>query len=164
MHSENDISLEPDRQELLSESLSQTNQRSLVFHLLYAIDSCEYESSLASVTDNFSRGFKIVIPKDGAVFKKTLAIIEERAELDALIISLTENWRIERLGTITKLITRIALWEFLHTQLDHLVIINEAIELAKCFGEKDSYKFINGILDNYKKQLPDTSSENPTEP
>ena len=35
----------------------------------------------------------------------------------------------------------------LHTATPHRIIINEAIELAKCFSEKDAYKFINGILD-----------------
>ncbi|MBA2307132.1 transcription antitermination factor NusB [Candidatus Dependentiae bacterium] len=158
MHNENSTTQDSDNKEVHSEALSQGDQRSLVFHLLYAMDSCEYDSSLASIADTFGRGFIMTIPQDGTVFKKTLSIIEERAELDTLIISLTENWRIERLGIITKLITRIALWEFSHTDMDHAIIINEAIELAKCFGEKDSYKFINGILDNYNKQLDEEDS------
>ncbi len=163
MNNGNDTSQEPDSKERLSEELSLTDQRSLVFHLLYAMDSFEYDISLASIADNFSRGFSVTMPQNGTVFKKALSIIEERAQLDTLIISLTENWRIERLGTITKLITRIALWEFSHTAIDHAVIINEAIELAKCFAEKDSYKFINGVLDNYKKLHLEQQPEHVTE-
>ncbi|MBA3751953.1 transcription antitermination factor NusB [Candidatus Dependentiae bacterium] len=159
MNNENGGSTEHSNQELNSETLSQTDQRSLVFHLLYAADSAEYDSSLASISDNFGRGFNVVIPQEGDVFKKAFSIIDERIALDNLIISLTENWRIERLGIVTKLITRIALWEFLHTDLDALIIINEAIELAKCFGEKDSYKFINGILDNYKNRSQEEHPE-----
>ena len=163
MHNENGTTLELASQERCSEELSLTDQRSLVFHLLYAMDSFEYDTSLASIADNFNRGFSLAIPQDGPVFKKAFSIIEERTQLDDLIISLTENWRIERLGTATKLITRIALWEFTHTALDPLIIINEAIELSKCFAEKDSYKFINGILDNYRKRTDEQVTEQLTE-
>lgn len=163
MNNENETAREPHSKEISVETLSQADQRSLIFHLLYAMDSFEYDISLASIADNFNRGFNMAISSNGNVFKKTLSIIEERSQLDDLIISLTENWRIERLGTVTKLITRIALWEFTHTDIDPVIVINEAIELAKCFAEKDSYKFINGVLDNYKKRAleePDQDSEN----
>ena len=52
---------------------------------------------------------------------------------------------------LPKLILRLALWELLHTDTDPVVIINEAVELAQCFAEQDAYKFINGVLDSYRK-------------
>ncbi|HML19849.1 MAG TPA: transcription antitermination factor NusB, partial [Candidatus Dependentiae bacterium] len=62
-------------------------------------------------------------------------------------------WRFDRLGVCTKLILRLAVWELLHADEPHNIIINEAIELAKCFSEDDAYKFINGILDEAVKVI-----------
>jgi N utilization substance protein B len=57
------------------------------------------------------------------------------------------NWRFDRIGCCTKLILRFAMWELFYTDTPDSIVINEAVELAKCFSEKDAYKFINGILD-----------------
>jgi N utilization substance protein B len=80
------------------------------------------------------------------------AVAHDRDILDQKIIPLIENWRFDRLGIPTILILRLAVWEIMHTDTDPVVIINEAVELAKCFGEKDSFKFINGVLDQFVKQ------------
>lgn len=138
--------------EVRSDDLSQTEQRSLVFHILYAVDAFDYDTSLEAVTDNFARGYGFIIPKESDVFKKSAAIINERQALDALIVPLIDNWRFERLGVSTKLILRMSIWELLHQSTDTAVVINEAVELAKCFAEKDAFKFINGVLDEYVKR------------
>lgn len=135
-----------------SEALSVTDQRALVFHILYAIDAFDYDVSLEAVVDNFSKGFGIEITKNSDVFKKALSIIDKREELDLVIQPLLSNWRFDRLGTITKLIIRMGMWEFLYSDIDAVVIINEAVELSKCFAEKDAYKFVNGVLDEYLKR------------
>ena len=137
---------------LICDTLTQTEQRSLIFQLLYAVDAFDYENSLESIVDNFARGFGVVVPLESAVFKTTYSIVDERNELDSHIIPFIENWRPERLGVSTRLILRIALWELSHTNTDAVVIINEAVELAKCFAEQDAYKFINGLLDEYVKR------------
>lgn len=149
----------PEDQERVCDDLSQTEQRALLVQLLYAVDAFEYHSSLQSVVDNFARGFHLIIPVDSALFKKAEAIIEERQQLDQVLTPLIANWRVDRLGVVTRIILRIALWELAHTAIDRLVIINEAVELAKCFAEKDAYKFINGVLDEYYKR--EAGSEEP---
>lgn len=85
-------------------------------------------------------------------FLTTQQIIEKRDELDEIIKPLLENWRFDRLSVATKLILRYALWEFLYTDTAHTIIINEAVELAQCFAEKDAYRFVNGILDEWRKR------------
>ena len=131
--------------------LTQTEQRSLIFHLLYALYACDYDASVESIADSFKKGFGIEIPPDSEVFRATNSIVLTRSQLDQVMIPLLENWRFDRLGVATTLILRLALWELQQKKTDPAVIINEAIELAKCFAEKDAYKFINGILDNYLK-------------
>ena len=73
--------------------------------------------------------------------------------LDEECKPLLSNWRFERLGMCTKLILRYALWELQTTDTNPTIVINEAIELAKCFAEKDAYKFVNGILDEALKKF-----------
>ena len=145
---DNEYQIEP---EILCEALTQTEQRSLIFHLMYALDAFDYDISMESVADNFARGFGYIIPSESDVYKKAAAVVQDREQLDLLIIPLIENWRFDRLGIPTKLILRLALWELRNTQTDPVVIINEAIELAKCFAEKDAFKFVNGVLDKYLK-------------
>ncbi len=136
----------------LCTDLTVTEQRSLIFHLLYALDAFDYDISLEVLCDNFKLGFGVIIPTDSNVFKTTLAVSDDRDEIDKQIMPLIENWRFDRLGLATKLILRFGVWELQSTDTDSAVIINEAVELAKCFAEKDAFKFINGILDEYTRR------------
>ena len=134
--------------------------RSLVFHFLYAMDSFGYDVSLDSIIDNFNRGFDLSVPLDGKVATIVSNVIENKEDIDKQIEPFLENWKMERIGCCTKLILRYAAWELLYTDMPVNIVINEAIELAKCFSEKDAYKFINGILDEIQKTLPDSRREN----
>lgn len=136
------------------ENLSQRDKRALVFHILYAMESYDYTSSIPALVDNLNRGFNLAIPEDSTVVTTATGIIDERDRLDDLYKPFLANWRYERLGICTRLILRYAIWELLHTETDSTIIINEAIELAKCYAEKDAYKFVNGILDEMVKTLP----------
>jgi N utilization substance protein B len=133
--------------------LSQREIRSLIFHLLYAADAFEYQDSLSAIIDNFNRGFDLDIPLNSTVVSITQAVIDEREALDEKFKPFLHNWRFERIGVCTKLILRLAMWELSQNDAAPSIIINEAIELAKCFAEKDAYKFINGILDEYAATL-----------
>jgi N utilization substance protein B len=133
--------------------MTRREQRSLIFHLLYAVDAFDYEESLLAIVDLFNRGFELDIPHESEVVTITQAIIDERNDLDERIKPFLHNWRFERIGLCTKLILRMALWEFKQPGAVANIIINEAIELSKCFAEKDAYKFINGILDEAAKVM-----------
>ncbi len=139
--------------------LSQRDIRSLIFHVLYAMEAFDYQVSLESLIDNFNKGFGLDIPSDSDVYSVAKEVINDREFLDKKIKPLLINWRFERLGLCTKLILRHALWELLNTDTPASIIINEAIELAKCFSEADAYKFVNGILDEVVKNLEKSSVE-----
>jgi transcription antitermination protein NusB len=129
-----------------SKSYTRTQQRSLIFHLLYALEVSE-EQSVASAIDNINQGYEQDISQDGHIAQSVESIINQRSFLDETIQSFLENWRLNRLGLCTRIILRLGVWELLFTDEPPSIIINEAIELAKDFAEKDAYKFINGILD-----------------
>lgn len=131
--------------------LSRRNTRSLIFHLLYAMEGFEYSISLAELVDNFNQGFELSIDPAGEVYATTHDIMQKRALIDELFKPHLINWRYERLGLCTKLVLRFAVWEIYYTEVPSSIIINEAVELAKCFSEKDAYKFINGVLDEVIK-------------
>lgn len=133
--------------------------RSLVFHLLYAIDAHDYDTPLQTVVDNINRGFNIQLPLDHKAVVIARDVIQHRQELDASYVPFLKNWRIERVGICTKLVLRYAMWELLYTDTDTRIIINEAIELAKCFAEEDAHRFINGILDRAAKALRKEKAE-----
>lgn len=143
--------------------LSRRAVRSLMFHLLYAMDAFGYEVSLDDIIDEFNQGFEADIPHEGEIPETVAAIIKERKELDEFLSPLFANWRLERIGCCTHLILYMAVWELLHTDIPTTIVINEAIELAKCFSEKDAYKFINGVLDQAVKKLKKEDQKETTE-
>lgn len=81
-------------------------------------------------------------------------VVARRVELDALIVSNLNNWALERVSLIDKLIIRMGLAEILYfNEIPVKVSMNEALEIAKMYGTKDSSKFINGILDGIRTEL-----------
>ncbi len=79
--------------------------------------------------------------------------VERLPEIDPLIASHAENWNLHRMAVIDRNILRLGVFELLHlTDVPPKVSINEAIELAKRFGDSESGKFINGILDAIHKR------------
>ncbi len=79
--------------------------------------------------------------------------VEHVVVLDEMIQNQAENWRLSRMSTVDRNIIRMSVYEFLHeTDTPKLVIIDEAIEIAKKFGTQKSGQFINGILDGILKR------------
>jgi len=75
-------------------------------------------------------------------------------ELDATIEKFSKNWRLSRIGRIEMTILRLAMYEILmQDDMPLRVTINEAIELAKSFGDDNSPNFVNGILDAVAKAV-----------
>lgn len=71
-----------------------------------------------------------------------------------------ENWRLERMPTIDRNILRVAIYEMLHgAGVPKVVIVDEAIELAKKFGAENSSRFINGLLDGVLKAAREAAKQ-----
>lgn len=74
--------------------------------------------------------------------------LEHTSQIDEIIRKQAENWRLERMPTIDRNILRLAVYEMLHEDgVPKVVIVDEAIELAKKFGSENSGRFVNGLLD-----------------
>jgi len=73
--------------------------------------------------------------------------VDKSGEIDALISSHAEHWRIERMPAVDRNILRLAIFELRHTATPPAVVIDEALELARRFSNEESVHFVNGVLD-----------------
>jgi N utilization substance protein B len=90
------------------------------------------------------------LDEDGQAFANelVLGIGRESEKVDAAIKSASEHWRIERMPRVDRNILRVATYEILFLpDVPRRVTINEAIELAKRYGDAGSPAFVNGVLD-----------------
>ncbi|MDR6122438.1 N utilization substance protein B [Bacillus sp. SLBN-46] len=84
-----------------------------------------------------------------------IGVVEHKEEIDKLIIENLEKWSMDRLATVDRNLLRIAAYElkFYRNEIPENVILDEAIEIAKIYGDDQSSKFINGVLSKVKQTL-----------
>ena len=95
------------------------------------------------------------LPSATKLFTETLVkgVIERRPLLDEKITAAAKNWSLERMSPVDLSILRVGAYELLFCpDIPVRVSINEAIEIAKRYGTKDSPAFINGLLDKIAQQ------------
>ena len=74
-------------------------------------------------------------------------------EVNRLIAEQADNWRLERMPAVDRNILRLAVYELLYEEdIPKLVVVDEAIELAKKFSTDQSSRFVNGLLDGLLKR------------
>jgi N utilization substance protein B len=128
--------------------------RRLAFQVLYGLDA----SSQPDCSRAFEENPAVLQQGEGEAreFAKELACgaWERRAELDEVLGRFSRHWRVQRIAKIELAILRLSLYEVLHCRDTPLkVAINEAVELAKRYGDENSRTFINGILDAVAKAV-----------
>ena len=70
-----------------------------------------------------------------------------RGELDVLLAQTADHWSLERMAATDRNVLRLGAYEIIYAETPGRVAINEAVELAKRFGTRQSAQFVNGILD-----------------
>jgi len=79
-------------------------------------------------------------------------VMSNLSEIDKTINNYTNNWSLERITNIDRNILRMAIYEILYLKnIPKSVSINEAVELAKKYGTKSSFSFVNGVLGKIDK-------------
>jgi N utilization substance protein B len=79
-------------------------------------------------------------------------VAAERATLDARLARVARNWRLERMALVDRNVLRLAAWEMIFGGTPAAVAIDEAVELAREFGDESSSRFVNGVLDALRKE------------
>ena len=133
--------------------------REVALHLLYQIEITkgDYAQAFESYLEHH--------PQRQEVIDFSKILLEGTAKnintIDELIKKYVKNWEIDRMAIIDRNILRLACYElYFVDEIPPKVSINEAIELAKRFGDVDSPRFVNGILDKiYKSETADKKGD-----
>jgi len=120
--------------------------REIVLQLLYEDDlNPEQDTAVAKqFLANRLHGNQVLI-----AFARELweSVIKNRWEIDKALSAKAQNWSLRRMAAIDRNVLRLGAFEILHTDTPGRVVINEAVELAKRYGNQQSGQFVNGILD-----------------
>ena len=126
-----------------------TQARELALQTVYRIElsnesfSPEIQSEIESQTQDST--------VNEFIFDLIKGYFTHLTELDNAIKKIALNWGINRMGAIDRIILRLGAYELLfRSDIPPAVTINEAIDLAKKYGDKESGAFVNGILDKIR--------------
>jgi N utilization substance protein B len=142
--------------------------REIALQILYRIDMTESPPdeaiSLHYELVTTSEDHEVQVPHPVRPFAEHLirGVYLHQAEIDQIIVSASDHWRLDRMSIVDRNILRIALFEMLYCpDVPPKVSINEAIDMGKKFGSEDSGAFINGVLDHIlgNLQKADQTSE-----
>jgi transcription antitermination protein NusB len=79
--------------------------------------------------------------------------VEHREAIDEILTEKLDNWSLDRLPKIERTVLRIAVYELrFNEEVPHRVVLNEAIELCKTFGDEKSGRFVNGVLSKFEEK------------
>ncbi|MCL6627516.1 transcription antitermination factor NusB [Alicyclobacillus shizuokensis] len=120
--------------------------RRLALQALFELDmgEPEVESALAHVLEEVENASET----DVAYLRRLVSGTRGRlADIDAILASHVQNWRLDRMAKVDLNILRLAVYELLEEQdVDAATIVDEAVELAKHFSTDESGRFVNGVL------------------
>ena len=129
-----------------------TKARECAFQLLYQWEITG--ETMETVIEGFWR-LRSGMPAMRAMAERLARGAQARAaELDEAIATAATNWRIDRIAPVDRTILRLGAYELVaEAQTPSAVILDEAVELAKRFGEADSPAFVNGVLDAIRRRV-----------
>ncbi len=136
-----------------------TKARECALKILYAIDVTKEDAK--KCIDTFWQNHEDLDAEMRSFADAlVLGVYNNKELIDKLITTHSTNWQLKRLAVIDRNILRFAVYELLYREdIPPKVAINEAIDIAKKYGDKDSGKFVNGVLDKINKTERKTGGE-----
>ncbi len=133
--------------------------REFALQILYQLDV--NPGDITQALDSFWKDEKA--DSDTQAFSGLLVIgtFQKKDEIDQMIQPILKNWKIERLTAIDHIVLRMGVFEMIffpkdnktHEHIPFAVTINEAVDIAKKYSSPESGKFVNGILDQIRKDF-----------
>ena len=125
--------------------MNRHEQRKKIFQILFQIDHDVVALNEAAFYDFLD---------DYSYIKDVVSYYEQNKEnVDDYISKHLKNYTLERISKSERNVLRMAVSELLLQDSPPRVIINEAVKIIKLYGDKDSYKFVNGVLKNFPELL-----------
>ncbi len=138
--------------------MTQRKARRVILQLLFQYDihpDSTFEDSLELFPPEFLKGIDLSFVReciDG--------LLEKLDVIDEIINRHAVGWRVERMGVVDRNIIRFSVYEtLLECRVPVSISVNEAVELAKLFGDEKSRSFVNGVLSKIFKEEGLISSE-----
>ena len=133
--------------------MERTQIREQAFKLIYSIEIQKVED-LKEAIDLYMEANEITSKKAIEYIEDAiLGIDKNKKDIDSQIEkNLKQDWKLERISKMDLSILRLAIYEIKYKEVPFKVAINEAVELAKKYGEESSKKFVNGILASVVKE------------
>lgn len=131
--------------------MSRRELREQIFKFIFRVefnDAEEMQEQEQFFFDNFALEEQEIKEADAAyISEKSRKIIEKLDEIDEMINKQAKGWTTQRMGKVDLTILRLAVYEIVFDEdVPTGVAINEAVELAKKFGQEESSGFVNGVL------------------
>lgn len=128
--------------------MSRRELREQIFKLLFRIEFNSKEEMQEQTEFFFEEEENQADTGDTAyITRKLNGILEKLSEIDRVLNEKVQGWNTERMGKVDLTILRLAVYEILFDDTIPVgVAINEAVELAKKFGQDSSSSFVNGVL------------------
>lgn len=127
--------------------------REKAVQILYAIEfSTDWHNDFDGCITDYYDYFNLSDEKDGEEVEFSYYLLHQvkmkKEKIESLVEQAAINWRIDRIAVIERNILRVAVAEFLDDEngVPFKATINEAIDIAKKFGSKESSSFVNGIV------------------
>jgi N utilization substance protein B len=133
---------------------SRRKAREAALQLLYELDVSG--NPIESAIDEYFRLLGADADAETRAFAKELVVgcMARVEEIDTKIREISKHWRIERMARVDRNVMRLAVYELLALpDVPRSVTLNEAVELAKRFGDENSPSFVNGVLDRIAGEL-----------
>ena len=127
--------------------MNRTAIREQAFKLIYSLE-IQKQDNLQEAIDLFLENNEIDDKSAKEYINDAILGIEKNKEkiIEQIEKNLKKDWKIERISKIDLSILKLAIYEIQYKELPFKVVINEAVELAKKYGEDSSKNFVNGIL------------------
>lgn len=127
--------------------MSRRELREQIFKLLFRVEFNEAEEMPEQLLLFFEQDEPLAEAVKDEISSKYAKILDKKEELDQMLNEKATGWTVDRMGKVDLTILRLALFEMLYDDgVPVSVAINEAVELAKKFGQTESPAFVNGIL------------------
>lgn len=142
--------------------MSRKIAREIAFKLVFAANFQEEEINIDEMTATLIKELNKAneVNKEDLEYIKSVSkgVSEKVSKLDEAIKSHLKGWKMERICKTDLAILRLAIYEILYREdIPYKVSVNEAVELAKSFGEDSSPAFINGVLAGIIKNMEEAN-------
>ncbi len=129
--------------------------RACVMQAIFCLEFRESSFERKEILDKLIAEFAPLLEEKNFGYDLLEGVIARKEDIFATINEFATEWPVEKIAPVDRAILEIGVYEIRYTDVPSIVAINEAVELAKEFGDSGSGRFINGVLSNVMKKYQD---------